>query len=224
MFNFSQQCFFTAATGPHPMNPATLRIHQSAMRIFAENGGTAVAVSDLAREAGLSRGTIYNNLDDTAELFSSVCDTVAAEMRFSMDTACATMEDPAEKLSAAIRLTIRRAHEDPHWGRFIARYAMMEPRLGSFWAEMPTQELRRGLASGRFIFHRDQVPSITATAGGATLGAMSLVLDGRRAWRQAGTDTAEFVLRGIGISRAEARDITRKELDPLPRLSVFDTG
>ncbi|MGR3363345.1 MAG: TetR/AcrR family transcriptional regulator [Maritimibacter harenae] len=55
------------------MNTATLRIHEAAMRIFATEGGTTIAVSDLAREAGLSRGTIYNNVDDPAALFASVC-------------------------------------------------------------------------------------------------------------------------------------------------------
>ena len=55
------------------MNTATLRIQQAALRLFAENGGTSVAVSDLAKEAGLSRGTIYNNLDDPTALFDSVC-------------------------------------------------------------------------------------------------------------------------------------------------------
>ncbi|MBL6426088.1 MAG: TetR/AcrR family transcriptional regulator [Maritimibacter sp.] len=206
------------------MNTATLRIHQAAMRIFAVEGGTTVAVSDLAREAGLSRGTIYNNLDDPQSLFTSVCETVAAEFRDSIKVATDHMDDPAEKVSASIRLCVRRVHDDPHWGRFIARYAMMEPSLGSFWAEMPAEELRRGLISGRFTFHRDQVASITATAGGATFGAMSLVLDGRRTWRQAGSDTAEVILRGVGIDRAEARDITQTELDPLPRLAVFDAA
>lgn len=203
------------------MNNATLRIHQAAMRIFAEQGGTALAVSDLAREAGLSRGTIYNNLNDPAGLFDSVCDMTAAEFRESISVACADMQDPAEKIAAAIRLTVRRVHDDKAWGRFIARYAMLEPRLGSFWAEMPAEELRRGLIAGRFSFHRDQVASITASAGGATFGAMTLVLDGRRTWRQAGSDTAEIILRGIGLERAEARDITQTELHPLPRVAVF---
>jgi len=205
------------------MNTASLRIHQSAMRIFADEGGTSIAVSELAREAGVSRGTIYNNLDNPSALFSSVCDAVAMEFASSMHDACKAMSDPAEKLSAAIRLCIRRVHDDPHWGRFIARYAMLEPRLGSFWAEMPAEELRRGLASGRFNFHRDQVASITATAGGATFGAISLVLDGRRTWRAAGSDTAEIFLRGLGLDLAEARTITQLELDALPRIFVFDT-
>lgn len=194
------------------------------MRLFAENGGTSVAVSDLAREAGLSRGTIYNNLDDPNGLFASVCQTVAAEFSVSIGQATAEMEDPAERISAAIRLCVRRVHENPHWGRFIARYAMLEPTLGSFWGKMPAEELRRGLISGRFNFHRDQVASITASAGGATFGAMTLVLDGYRTWRQAGTDTAEVILRGIGIDRAEARHITQMELDPLPKITVFDAA
>ena len=206
------------------MNSATLRILQSAMRLFAENGGTSVAISDLAKEAGISRGTIYNNLDDPAEIFSEVCDTVAQEFATSILEAAANMTDPAEKISAAIRLCVRRVHEEPHWGRFIARYAMLEPRLGSFWGTMPADELRRGLVSGRFNFNRDQVASITASAGGATFGAMTLVLDGRRTWRQAGSDTAEVILRGIGIEKAEARIITQMELDPLPRMSVFDAA
>ncbi|WP_238364069.1 TetR/AcrR family transcriptional regulator [Mesobacterium pallidum] len=205
------------------MNSATRRIHQTALRIFAETGGTSLAVSDLAREAGLSRGTIYNNLDDPGALFDSVCDQTAAEFRRAVNRACAGMQDPAEKIAASIRLTVRRVHDDASWGRFIARYAMLEPRLGSFWADMPAQELRRGLAAGRFSFEPDQVASITATAGGATFGAMSLVLDGRRTWRQAGSDTAEIVLRGIGIDRAEARRITEVELDPLPRVAFFET-
>ncbi|OWU85126.1 TetR family transcriptional regulator [Oceanicola sp. 22II-s10i] len=206
------------------MNTATLRIHQAAMRLFAVNGGTSVAVSDLAREAGLSRGTIYNNLDDPTALFISVCDTVSEEFASSITEATAAMKDPAEKIAASIRLCVRRVHEEPHWGRFIARYAMLEPRLGQFWGTMPADELRRGLASGRFTFHRDQIASITASAGGATFGAMTLVLDGHRTWRQAGSDTAEIILRGLGIDRAEARDITQKELDPLPRMTVFDAA
>lgn len=206
------------------MNTATLRIQQAALRLFAENGGTSVAVSDLAKEAGLSRGTIYNNLDDPTALFDSVCQTVAQEFGESIAAATRDMSDPAEKVSAAVRLCVRRVHEDPHWGRFIARYAMLEPTLGSFWGKMPAEELRRGLISGRFNFHRDQVASITASAGGATFGAMTLVLDGHRTWRQAGSDTAEIILRGVGIERAEARDITQMELDPLPRMAVFDAA
>ncbi|MEQ8481998.1 MAG: TetR/AcrR family transcriptional regulator [Hoeflea sp.] len=203
------------------MNSAQLRIHQAAIRIFAEHGGTTVNVSDLAREAGFSRGTIYNNLQDPAALFDSVCDMIAKEFRESINKACEGIDDPARKVSASIRLCVRRVHEDAAWGKFIARYAMLEPRLGHFWSEVPARELRRGLIAGRFRFDREQVTSITATAGGATFGAISLVLDGRRTWRQAGSDTAEVVLRGIGVDAAEAYEIAHSDLEPLPSVAVF---
>ena len=86
------------------MNAATLRIHQAAMRLFADHGGTSVAVSDVAREAGLSRGTIYNNLDDPAGLFSSVCETVADEFNSSINLATQSMQDPAGKIAARPRV------------------------------------------------------------------------------------------------------------------------
>lgn len=206
------------------MSNVTSNIHHAAMRLFAETGGSTVAISDLAKEAGLSRGTIYNNLDDSSVLLDSVCDMVAEEFLQSMSAAVAAFEDPAQRLANIVRLATRRTHEEPHWGRFIARYGMARPKLGEFWGVLPAQELRRGLAAGRFAFRTEQVASITAAAGGATFGAMTLVLHGHRTWRQAGSDTAELLLRSIGIDQIEARRLSQTEFDPLPRMSVFDLG
>ena len=106
--------------GKTGMNAATQRIHHAAMRLFAETGGSTLAVSDLAREAGLSRGTIYNNLDDPNALFQSVCESVATEFRESIEAVTAHMADPAERISAAIRLCVRRVHDDVPWGKFLS--------------------------------------------------------------------------------------------------------
>lgn len=206
------------------MQSSAMRIHMAAMRIFAEQGGTHLAISELAREAGVSRGTVYNNVAEPGALFSSLCDLLAEEFREVVEQACGDMQDPADKLAAAIRLSVRRVHDDPHWGRFIARYAMLEPRLGMFWGRMPAGELRRGIAAGRFALRPEQVPSAAATAGGATFGAISIVLDGRRAWREAGADAAEIVLRGVGIGRREAIAITRQDLPALPRAFAAEGG
>ncbi|WP_375690133.1 TetR/AcrR family transcriptional regulator [Pseudooceanicola sp. LIPI14-2-Ac024] len=206
------------------MNSASLRIHHAAMRIFAETGGTAIAVSELAKEAGLSRGTIYNNLDSPAELFDSVCNLMAEEFLQSVRDSFGTETDPAQRISNAIRLCVRRVHEEPHWGRFIARYAMMEPRLGAFWGRVPAEELQRGLNDNRFDIRRDQIPTICAVMGGATFGAMTLVLNGHRTWREAGSDTAETMLRAVGLERREARRLAQTEFEPLPRMALFDAA
>lgn len=206
------------------MNTVENRILPAAMRLFAERGGTQIAVSDLARAAGVSRGTIYNNTSNPCGLYDAVCDMIATEMAQSIDRRLVGIDDPAQKLSNIVRLPLRRVHEDPHWGRFIARYAMGEPRLGQFWRSTPAAELRRGLALGRFDFAPEQVASITAASGGATFGAMTLILGGHRTWRQVSEDTAELVLRSVGIPRDEARALATIEIDPLPRIDHLDAA
>ncbi|WP_146346544.1 TetR/AcrR family transcriptional regulator [Phaeobacter marinintestinus] len=203
------------------MTGAEHRILHAAMRLFADRGGTQVAVSDLAKEAGIARGTIYNNISDVCGLYDAVCNMMADEMAENLTASVADVYDPAQKLSDIVRLCLRRVHEEPHWGRFIARYAMGEPRLGSYWRYAPAEELRKGLASGRFEFAPEQVASITATFGGATFGAMTLILNGNRTWRQAGTDTAELLLRSVGLPRDEARILASTEISPLPRIEIF---
>lgn len=203
------------------MKNAQHRILHAAMRLFANRGGTQLAVSDLAREAGIARGTIYNNIADVCRLYDAVCDMMAEEMTASFDASVSDLGDPAQKLSSIVRLFLRRVHEEPHWGRFIARYAMGEPRLGRYWGQVPAQELRKGLASGRFDFAPEQVASITAAFGGATFGAMTLILQGHRPWQQVGTDTAELLMRSVGLPRDEARQLASTNIPPLPRIQMF---
>ena len=54
------------------MTAAETRIHDAALRIFAEKGVTQLTVSELAEEAGVARGTVYNNLGSTDALFEEV--------------------------------------------------------------------------------------------------------------------------------------------------------
>ncbi len=206
------------------MNGVQARIHYAAMRIFADKGGSTVAVSELAGEAGLSRGTIYNNVENPDRLFMAVCVMMSEELTASVQDSFAGTADPAQRFSNIIRLCVRRVHDEPHWGKFLARFAMIEPKLGEFWGRIPTAELRKGLKSGRFVFERDQVASIAAAAGGATFGAMALVLQGHRTWRKAGNDTAELMLRSIGVDCSEARRLANLDIEPLPRMTLFQAA
>ena len=54
------------------MNQAQRRIHDAAIRLFAEQGNHRVSVSDLAQAAGVARGTIYNNIETPEYLFEQV--------------------------------------------------------------------------------------------------------------------------------------------------------
>jgi AcrR family transcriptional regulator len=191
------------------------RIHQAALRLFAERGVTQITVSDLAEAAGIARGTIYNNLATVDSLFEDVATQLTAEMGLRVDATLAQTSDPANRVANGMRLFVRRAHEDPLWGRFLVRFAPTTPTLRTVLEGGLTDDLRRGVEMGLFELRGDQLASAVTMLSATALGAMSLVLEGHRTWRDAGSDTAELVLRALGVPAEDARVIATSELLPL---------
>jgi AcrR family transcriptional regulator len=202
------------------LTAAQRRLYAAALQLFAERGVTQVNVSELAQAAGVARGTVYNNLSDVDGLFSEVAAQLSSDMSDRIARAIRGIEDPAVRLASGIRFYVRRAHEEPHWGRFMCRFAFSNALLQDIWAGQPTEDLREGLAKGRFQFQPEQTASVIALLAGTVLGAIFLVLEGHKAWREAGSDAAAFFLIAIGIPRDEAPAIARRDLPALPQDSI----
>jgi hypothetical protein len=130
------------------------------------------------------------------------------------------IEDPAHRLAIGIRLFIRRAHDEPHWGRFLARFGLSSASLRGMWAGPPMQDLVRGISTGRYDVRRAAVSSALAVIGGAVLSAICVVLEGHQTWTHTGSDVAELTLRSLGVTPAEARRLSRTKLPPLAALPV----
>lgn len=197
---------------------AQARIHEAAMRIFAQRGTTQANVSELAQAAGLARGTIYNNVSNPDCLFEEVATALAVEMHARILASSETIDDPAHRLACGMRFFVRRAHDEPQWGRFIARFAFTTTSLQAMLSGPPARDLQDGLQKDRYSFRADQFQSVVAFVAGATLAAMLLVLNGDKTWREAGSDAAEFMLRSIGVAPLEARALATTDLPPLPEL------
>ena len=196
--------------------PAQARIYEAALRLFADNGTTHASVTELAQSAGLARGTIYNNVENPDALFEEVATALGDEMHSRIVASFERVDDPAMRLACGVRFFVRRTHEEPHWGRFIVRFAFTASTMRRLLAGPPARDLSEGLARGRYTFRREQTPSILAFVGSATLAAMWLVLDGEKTWREAGSDAAEMMLRALGVDAKEARAIALTDLPPLP--------
>jgi AcrR family transcriptional regulator len=196
--------------------PAQVRIYEAAVRFFAERGTTHASVTELAQAAGLARGTIYNNVANLDSLFEEVATALGDEMHARILASFESMDDQARRLACGIRFFVRRGHEEPHWGRFIVRFAFTTSTMRSMLSGPPMRDLSDGLARGRYRFRPEQTPSILAIVGSVTLAAMWLVLDGEKTWREAGSDAAEVMLRAIGVDADEARAIAQADLPPLP--------
>lgn len=198
------------------MNAAQQRIHRAALQLFAERGVTQVNVSDLAQAAGVARGTIYNNLSQPEALFENVAAELAAEMDRRVTSSFTLTLDPAARLANGIRFYVRRAHEEPHWGRFLCRFAFNNASLQKLWGGPPVADVLAGLQKGRYRFRPEQLHTVVTLIAGSVLGAIFLVLDGHKTWREAGSDAAELVLIAMGIAPGEARTLATTDLPPLP--------
>jgi AcrR family transcriptional regulator len=192
------------------------RIHEAALRLFADKGSTQLSVRELADAAGLARGTIYNYYGSLEALFEKVAAGVVLEMQQRVSNLLREVDEPAEQLALSLRAAVRRAHEEPHWGRFINRFGVSEQPLQTIWSGPLIVNLQRGVASGRYELAVEQIPAASAHLGAGVLAAMLLVLEGHRTWRAASSDVAELSLRALGLSRAEAQRLAAVELPPLP--------
>ncbi len=207
------------------MSPAQTRIHQAALRLFAEKGSTRISVSELAQAAGIARGTIYNNLDAPERLFQSVAAQLTEEMHQRIVMSFDGVDDPARRLANGIRFFMRRAHEEPHWGRFVSRFAFSSESLQGLWSGPPMRDVLQGMSLGRYDFRSGQLQAVVSMIAGSVLSAMFLVMEGLCTWREAGSDAAELLLRGMGVPAPEARAIATAELPPLPEpMSLQQTG
>jgi len=198
-----------------PLSQARGRIHAAAMQLFAERGVTRVNISELAEAAGMARGTIYSHVTDIDSLFEEVAAELAHDMTARVVASFAGISDPARRLAIGVRQFIRRAHEEPLWGRFVSRFGLSDPTWQEVQATAPFADVVAGIESGRYRISRDQVPAMVSLIAGGTLAAMQPVLQGHCTWREIGADTAELMLVALGLSHKEARELARSELPPL---------
>lgn len=198
------------------MRPTRRRIHRAALQLFVQKESIQLTVSELATAAGVARGTVYNQLGGERALFEDVAAQLVQEMSESFDTVFEGVEDPAERMAIGIRLYVRRAHEDPDWGRFVVRFAFNRGPMERLWAGGPGENLRTGIQARRYALGRQQVRTMLGMIVGGVLSAMAAVSEGEETWRVAGCATAELVLCALGIERTEAHILARAPLPPLP--------
>ena len=198
--------------------PTQRRLREAALKLFAERGAE-VSLSDLAEAAGVARGTIYNNSGSTAEVFAQVADQLVLEMHDRVVKSSGKDVDPVHHLANGIRFFARRAHEEPPWGRFINRFALSNPAMFGLWHGPFMDDLLRAMKSKQYDFKASSLPTVVAMIAGSVLGAVFLVMEGQKTWRAAGSETAELVLRALGV---EAKEAARIAVLPLPPLLAAD--
>jgi AcrR family transcriptional regulator len=195
--------------------PTDQRINAAAVRLFTSKGTTQLTVSELAQEANVARGTLYRNVGSVEELFDRIVAEFSTDLHRRVAATFADIDDPAVRLATGVRLWVRYAHENPTMGRFAVRFALTEESLRAVMTGPPMHDISTGIAAGRYNIGTASIDSVASLASGATVSAMWMVLEGHQTWRDAGTSTAELLLRAMGIDPAEAHEICMADLPDL---------
>ncbi|MEU4563098.1 TetR/AcrR family transcriptional regulator [Actinoplanes sp. NPDC023936] len=186
----------------------------AARDLLVSRAPAEVSIQEITEAADVGFGSFYNHFESKQALFDQAIAQVAAEHQELLDAATAGLTDPAEVLSAAVRLTVRLPRTHPHLARVIDRagLAYLEPL-----APVVVRFLRHAHNVGRLCF--DDGGVALSCLGGATLGALRHTLTvaapdaDLSETDQAARQAALGLLRLFGVPEIDARRIAAR---PLP--------
>jgi len=91
---------------------------RSARALFGARGYASVGTEEIVRTAGVTRGALYHQFRDKADLFAAVAEEVEAEISERIAAGAGAATDPVEALRAGARLFLD-ACADPEVERII---------------------------------------------------------------------------------------------------------
>lgn len=188
---------------------------ESATRVITARGLAATTIQEIAQEAGMTPGTVYNHFNTREEILLALAYWVA-------DTLCARIADSqagipegAERMSIGMRRYIWLAEQSPAWATIMLEVALAAPPLLEEITTYAREDLRLGVKQKSF-----RVPSEDAAIdmiGGAVNNAMRRIIMGA-ASASHGTALATMVLRGLGMPAEDAAAVARRPLPDFPPL------
>jgi AcrR family transcriptional regulator len=170
------------------------------LRVLAEKG-EALSVMDVTAEADVANGTFYNYFPDRDALL----DALAEQLVLTLAEAAAGEEirDPAARFAVASGRVLRRAVEDPTWGRVVLRL-VNRPSVHGNVDRYLREDLAAGFDAGRF--HTGPDDATVDQVLGLLVMTIRRIVEGQ-ARPDAPQRAVERGLRALGLGADEAREV-----------------
>ena len=198
-------------TRGHKKRERTRRgLMDAALRLIARKEVGEIALLEVAAEAAVSNGTIYNYFRTRDEVLEAVGIAMASEFSDAISALSSDVHCGAQRLSIGVRMFVCRAAEDYEWANALLRIIHSDQTMRSRLAAHVLGDLREGLRAGTFAYEDEGIALDIVLS--CTTGAMRSVVEGR-AVAEHDLRVAEMVLQALGVTPARARKIAGK---PLP--------
>ncbi|MDH4612300.1 TetR/AcrR family transcriptional regulator [Pseudomonas sp. BN102] len=186
---------------------------EAALRLIARKEVGEIALLEVAAEAEVSNGTIYNYFRTREEVLEAVGITLAAEFSDAISALSANVKSGAQRLSIGVRMFIHRAEDDRQWANALLRIIHFDQAIRSRLATHVLDDLREGLREGAFRFEDEGIAMDIVVS--CTTGAMRSVVEGRAVTGH-DVQVAEMVLKALGVTPARSKKIASL---PLPTIT-----
>ena len=185
--------------------------------LFANRQVAAVAIDDIVREAGVSKGSFYNHFDAKDALVGAIASEIRAGVERAVDAANQGVEDPARRMARAVCVYLRYALDDPERAGVLARLSEAHIPMASPLNQGLLDDLSAGLAMGRFDIV--SVESGVVFVMGVAHAGLNQIARGASAVlaTHSAQQLCALLLRGLGTPPAEAVAISAQAADEIVR-------
>ncbi|MGU7774827.1 TetR/AcrR family transcriptional regulator [Burkholderia sp. MR1-5-21] len=199
------------------------RLIESAMLVFAEKGLGASVIQEVIAAAGVSQGTFYNYFRTNEDLLAAVSQELNDELLRLIEAEVGAYADPARRIACGVRMFLHAAHTYPLLARFICAAGLHAAGPSSLIYVYLPVHIEQGLAEGRF--HDVTVEVALDVIAGTALTTIQRFADEAQTRAQPELAVAA-ILRGLGVSGAEAQALVHGELVPIvaPAGSLLERG
>lgn len=182
----------------------------AALRVFARQDVSQTGLIDLAAEAEVSTGTIYNYFRTREEVAEALGIALASEFSDTISQLSEGITNGAQRIAIGVRLFIRRAIADPQWAAALVRIVHFDQGLRSTLALHVQDDIRAGAEQGH-LSYSDEILALDLVIS-AAIGGMRAAIEGRTV-PDHDVKVAEMVLKALGATPAKA---TKLASAPLP--------
>ena len=189
------------------------KLLNAALHLMAENGMEGVSINEITEEADVGFGSFYNHFPSKEAIYETLQEEMIGQFGDAIDAQLALIEDPAEKISVALRHTMLHANDNRDWAKFLIREGFSIQAMSSGLGPRLARDVSQGMISGRFRKHDPELQVLSI--GATTLAWMSIQLQSPTANEEKnfGERLVQNSLINLGITEDEASQISQV---PLP--------
>lgn len=177
-------------------------------KLVSEKDVDAISMADIARGAGVSRGTVYNYFETVEAALAAAAVELIDEFAVRQRQFAEIEPDPARAIAYGVYAALITAFDNPLLAWFYVRYAPRSTKVKAQLDAVMQHILEKGIADQRFSLSQSRIPATIIFIRGAVMHTLRTLLETKQA-DQLENHVVILVLRTLGLADDEAKGITQ---------------